>query len=160
MYLSLYDTEHQTKTCKDKQEYFLQRAANIAIRSNVRHHRHGCVIVRDGEVVSEGYNHHTSHYEHKFTVHAEVDALLKLKKNKKFLSECELYVVRIGTDLMGNPLKYSRPCCDCTRAILKAGIKKVYFSTDEEFNRIYREIYNHDHTRMSASSSSSSSCSC
>jgi deoxycytidylate deaminase len=117
-----------------KQEFFLQRAAIIAERSTLQNHRHGCVIVRDGEVIAEGFNYHSKHLEHKFTVHAEIDALLKLKKNKKLASECELYVVRIGTDLMGCPLKYSRPCEDCTAAILKAGIRKVYFSTDEEFN--------------------------
>jgi deoxycytidylate deaminase len=139
MYLS-FDISEQTKSCKDKQEFFLRRAANIASRSNVRHHRHGCLIVKDGEVISEGYNYHTSHFEHKFTIHAEIDALLKLKKNKKILSECELYVVRIGTDLMGQPLKYSRPCPDCTRAILKAGIKKVYFSTDDDFNKIIKDF--------------------
>lgn len=134
VYLTLYDTDAQTKVCKDKQEMFLQKAANIAMRSPVRHHRHGCIVVKDGEIISEGFNYHTNHLEHKFTVHAEIDALVRLPKNKKIMSECELYVVRIGTDGMGNPLKYSRPCPDCTRAILKSGIKKVYFSTDDEFN--------------------------
>ena len=123
-----------------KQEFFLQRAAIIAERSNLQNHRHGCVIVRDGEVIAEGYNYYSKHLEHKFTVHAEIDALLKLKKNKKLASECELYVVRIGTDLMGCPLKYSKPCEDCTAAILKCGIRKVYFSTDEEFNDKIKEF--------------------
>lgn len=140
MYLTYYDTDEQSKTCKDKQEFFLEKAASIAARSPVKNHRHGCIIVKDGEIVAEGFNYHTNHFEHKFTIHAEVDALLKLKKNKKILSECELYVVRIGTDLMGRPLKYSRPCPDCTRAILKAGVKRVYFSTDEEFNRVIKEF--------------------
>lgn len=139
MYLTL-DIDEQTKYCKDKQEYFLNKAANIATRSNVKAHRHGCVIVKDGEVISEGFNRHTKHMEHAFTIHAEVDALLKMKKNKKIASECELYVVRIGTDLMGNPLKYSKPCIDCTNAILKAGIKRVYFSTDDDFKKILKSF--------------------
>ena len=122
-----------TRQCKDKQDYFLRRAAQIATRSPLCHHRHGCVIVKDNEVISEGYNHYTTFFEHQYTMHAEVDALRKVKKYSK-IGECELYVVRIGTDLMGHPLKYSRPCPDCTRAILKSGIKKVYFSTDDEFN--------------------------
>ena len=117
------------RQCKDKQEFFLKRAAQIATRSTVGNHRHGCVIVYNGEVISEGYNHYTTYFEHQYTMHAEVDALRKVKKHKK-ISECELYVVRIGTDLMGQPLKYSKPCANCTCAIVKFGIKKVYFSTD------------------------------
>lgn len=139
MFLSLDLEERQTKTCNDKQEVFLKRAAEFATKSNVKSHRHGCVIVKDGEIIAEGFNHHISHFEHTFTIHAEVDALTKIKKLRHALSECELYVVRIGTDLMGNPLKYSRPCVNCTNAILKAGIKKVYFSTDEEFNNIFKD---------------------
>lgn len=114
----------------------------VATRSNVRNHRHGCIIVKDGEVLAEGFNYYTNHFEHKFSIHAEVDALMKLKKLKRVLPECELYVVRIGTDLMGNPLKYSRPCPDCTRAILNAGIKRVYFSTSEEFMKEFHHPNN------------------
>lgn len=134
MYLTLYDFEEQTRICKEKQEFFLEKAAYIATHSNVKCQRHGCVIVKDGEIVAEGFNQHTKHFEHKFTIHAEIDALLKLKKNKKILNECELYVVRIGTDSMGRPLKYSRPCEDCTKAILKSGIRRVYYSTDPDFD--------------------------
>jgi deoxycytidylate deaminase len=139
MYLTLH--LDQTKTCNEKQELFLKRAANIAARSPVRCHRHGCIIVnKDNEVVAEGYNHHAIQFEHKFTVHAEIDALMKMKKNKRIISECAMYVVRIGTDHMGKPLKYSRPCADCTRAILKSGIKRVYFSTDHEFQRAFSKL--------------------
>jgi len=129
--------EIQSKSCKEKQEYYLNRAALCAINSNVKSHRHGCVIVKDGIIIAEGFNHHVKHYEHTFTIHAEVDALSKVKKN--ILLECELYVVRIGTDLMGRPLKYSCPCINCTKSILKAGIKKVYFSTDEEFKKVFKD---------------------
>lgn len=142
MFLSLDIDDQQTRTCKDKQERFLRRAADSASRSNVRSHRHGCVIVKDGEIIAEGFNHHTNHFEHTFTIHAEVDAIIKMKKKNKNFTGCELYVVRIGTDNMGNPLKYSRPCVNCTNAILKAGIKKVYFSTDDEFNDAFKDFIN------------------
>jgi deoxycytidylate deaminase len=141
MFFSMDICEQQTRICKDKQEKFLRRAADSAIRSNVKSHRHGCVIVKDGEIVAEGFNHHTNHFEHTFTIHAEVDALIKLKRIKN-ITGCELYVVRIGTDNMGNPLKYSKPCVNCTKAILKAGIKKVYFSTDDEFNSVFKDYIN------------------
>ena len=83
MFLSLYDTEEQTRDCKEKQEYFLKRAAELAARSPVASHRHGCVIVKDGAILSEGFNYHTNHMEHHFTIHAEVDALMRLPGKKK-----------------------------------------------------------------------------
>lgn len=121
--------EQQIQLCKSKQKLFLKKAANFATKSNVRSNRHGCVIVKDNEIISEGYNHYTNYLNHEFTIHAEVDAIIKLKKMNKNLVGCELYVVRIGTDNMGNPLKYSRPCIKCTNEIIKTGIRKVYFST-------------------------------
>lgn len=128
-----FDDEVVPKDCDSRQEYFLKRAAAVAARSSMNH-RHGCVIVnKAGEVVSEGFNNTFVHMYHKFSTHAEVACLSKMKHNKKVLSECEMYVVRIGTEGMGNPLKYSKPCTGCTKAIIKSGIKRVYYSTNEDF---------------------------
>ena len=110
------------------QDSIIRKAASLALRSPLRQHRHGCVIVRNGEIVSEGYNHNFVHMYHLHSVHAEVDALSKLPRDKKFTSQCDMYVVRIGPDSLGNPLKLSKPCCSCTQAILKAGLRRVYYS--------------------------------
>lgn len=131
MLLTLVETSE--KTCSPKQEFYLRRAAQIAQKSNVKSHKHGCVITRDGEIISEGYNYHTKNMEHGFTIHSEVSALLKLKKKKSTVEDAELYVVRIGAASHGFPTKLSKPCYNCEKAILKAGIKKVYYSTDDEF---------------------------
>lgn len=104
------------------------RAAQVAQKSTMLH-RHGAIIVRDGEIVSEGYNHHIHYMEHAFSIHAEVDALSKIKhKGRKFLDECTLIVVRIGTKGMGYPLKDSKPCENCQRAIKNHGIRRVFYS--------------------------------
>jgi deoxycytidylate deaminase len=72
---------------------------------------------------------------HGFSIHAEVDALTKVKGRKNILSEAELYVARIGKFNPAAPstfcLKYSKPCRECSKAILKQGIRKVYYSTTE-----------------------------
>lgn len=129
----VFNDENRPKTSDSKQEYFLRRAACIASRSSMNH-RHGCVIVnKNGDIVAEGYNYVYTHMHHKFSIHAEVCCLSKMKRNKKWLSDCDMYVVRVGTENMGNPLKYSRPCEGCTEAIIKAGIKRVYYSTSDEF---------------------------
>jgi deoxycytidylate deaminase len=112
----------------ERQEYFLRKAAQIAFRSNMSH-RHGCIIVdgKTGDILSSGYNHTSIHLFHKFSMHAEVDALRKINR-KTDLSNAELYVVRIGPESQGTPLKMSRPCDGCSKAIHRANIGKVYYS--------------------------------
>ena len=157
MYIYSFEENVPLKSCKEKQYSFLRRAMNLAHKSTCENQHHGCVIVRDDEIIAEGFNYKKEFFNHRFSIHAEVAALSKLsKKNKKFLSTCDLYVVRIGTDNMGNPLKYSKPCPECMKAILKAGIRKVYYSSNIEFEQLYAELYNNP---KAASSSSDSCCS-
>lgn len=153
MYVFSFEENVPLKTCKDKQHSFLRRAMNLAHKSTCENQHHGCVIVRNDEIVSEGFNYKKEFFNHRFSIHAEVAALSKLpKKNKKFMSTCDLYVVRIGTDNMGNPLKYSKPCSECMQAIIKAGIRKVYYSSNLEFEQLCSELYG----QKPASSSSES----
>lgn len=122
--------QHHETCTKDshKHEYYIERAAALAQKSDMYSHRHGCVIVdKRGKIISEGFNYHFR----EMSIHAEIDALSKIK-NKK-MSEYVMYVVRIGTDKMQNPLKYSRPCENCSAAILKYGVGKVYYSTSYDF---------------------------
>lgn len=106
------------------------RATQLARKSTMLH-RHGAIIVHDGEIVSEGYNRKTHYMEHAFSIHAEVDAISKIKnKGKKYLEECTLVVVRVGTDNMMWPLKDSKPCEACQRAIKNHHIRKVFYSVN------------------------------
>lgn len=136
------------RSCKNKQDFFFDKAMTVAKNSPCIMHRHGAVIVKDNEIVSEGFNHKNWHLYHKLSVHAEVDALSKMKRNKKLMSQCDMYVVRIGGESMGCPLKYSKPCPDCMKAIIKSGIRRVYYSTSHQFEE-----------RMLCYSSCGSSCS-
>ena len=132
-----FKDENVVRNPDEKQEYYLRRAAKIAFKSTSIAHKHGCVIVKDGEIISEGYNHRKIHLYHKCSVHAEIDALYKCPKRKS-LQECEMYVVRIGPASLGYPLKYSKPCPDCSKAIEKAKIKKVFYSTNDEYEEVLR----------------------
>lgn len=86
-------------------------------------HRHGCVVVASDGTVFDGHNHHGLFMSHRFSIHAEVDALHKAKKHPFSLTE--LYVVRINR---AGSLKLSMPCQDCQREIEKYGVRKVFFS--------------------------------
>lgn len=157
--LYTFHDENTIRACSDKQHSFLKRAMNLALKSPCHQQRHGCVIVRDNEIISEGYNHTHTHMYHKFSIHAEVDAISKLKHNRRLMASCDLYVVRVGRDSMGNPLKYSKPCPDCIKAIQKCGIKRVYYSSNIEFEQIMMERSPHTSSSESDAASDTSTSS-
>jgi tRNA(Arg) A34 adenosine deaminase TadA len=146
-----YDAQHSSAYLLDlarepnkMQDCMLKKAAQCAYRSNMTQ-RHGCVIVDDqGVIVARGFNYKTSHHCHQFSTHAEIDALSKIKKTTD-MSNFEMYVVRIGSDAQGAPLKLSHPCTSCTRAIMKTTLRRVYFSlghtkyTCEEHTREHQQ---------------------
>lgn len=117
-----------------KKQNFIEIAKECAIKSDMVH-KHGCVIVYKNEVISCGYNYRIdmNHY----SIHAELDAIHKVKNKNKILPKCVLYVVRIDNnhcnkiDCSNNiqsTLKSSKPCKNCEDEIKKYNIKMVYYS--------------------------------
>lgn len=91
----------------------------------------GCVIIKNGEIISEGYNHYAEELCHLYSIHSEVHALYNLKKmhrNKKFLEDAVMLIVRVGNGKESRTLRSARPCEDCRKAIDKFGIKRVFYS--------------------------------
>lgn len=90
---------------------------------------HSTIIVnrKTKKIISIGYNqvrHRTHQSEDYWSIHSEIDALRKVKKGCK-LSDCVMYNVRI----QDGRLAISKPCANCSRAIDKAGIPTVYYSS-------------------------------
>lgn len=79
----------------------------------------GAVIVKDGKVISRGYNLRES--KQNSLKHAEIIAIDKAcKKLDNFrLEDCDLYVT-------------VEPCLMCSGAIVQSRIRKVYFGTRDE----------------------------
>ena len=88
--------------------------------------KHGCVIVDPrGQVVAEAYNRPFSG-KNIFGLHAEISALAILKKHgPKYAAKCTLYVVRVCKQ---NTIQMSKPCPMCTDAIIRAGIRRVFYT--------------------------------
>lgn len=108
----------------------LERLKFLAKKSNMKH-KHGCVILKHGEIIGEGTNKNVDFMSHQYSIHSEVNAILSLKKqhrNKKFLEDCILIVVRVTGNKCQN-FRLSTPCENCTNEIIKAGIKTVFYST-------------------------------
>ena len=100
-------------------EIFLKRAIDLAHKGKYLTKPNpmvGCVIVKDNEVIAEGY--HMKYGSN----HAEINALEDLNNNNN-ISEAELRQLTLYCTL--------EPCCHhgktgpCTDAIIKSGIKKV-----------------------------------
>ena len=117
-----------SRPCNKNIRYF-QIAADVAKKSTMTQ-KHGCVIVHRKNVLSTGYNI-SSCNKPGVSLHAEVNAIIKIKHLANILPECDLYIVRIGQVSMGCPLKYSKPCSKCSDFIKENKIKKVYYSLNE-----------------------------
>jgi deoxycytidylate deaminase len=97
---------------------------NQALRSEEKH-KHGAIVLdKKGNIISSGYNRKIKYYNHKFTIHAEVDAINKLKKNK--IGDLTLIVVRVVTKQ--KILALSKPCNSCDDYIRKKNVSMVYYS--------------------------------
>ena len=114
-----------------KQRSFLNFAVRIAETSELNQ-QHGAVIVRGGSVLSFGVNKWrnksinpptSDEYNPNLSYHAEVDAINHANSD---LRGATIYVARIGKD---GTHRLSRPCMRCTKALKKAGIKKVVYTT-------------------------------
>jgi len=99
-------------------------------------HRHAAVVVKAGRVLSIGRNRNKTHPQSvgveedgeafTKTVHAEMDAILKVK-NKKHLKGATIYVARKGRNQKPG---MSSPCEMCQEMISKYGLKKAIFTTE------------------------------
>jgi deoxycytidylate deaminase len=104
-------------------------AANLSIRiaqkSKFNPHKHGAVIVKGGKLVSVAVNSPKPMIPHdSCSIHAEGAAI---KRAREVLDGAEIYVARVHNGEVG----CSKPCKKCQAALIKAGIRKVYYSTNE-----------------------------
>jgi dCMP deaminase len=108
-------------------QYFLNLAKAVSTGSKDRSTQVGAVIIGPNkEIRSTGFNgfpigvndlageRHLRPAKYKFTEHAERNAIFLAARHGTPLDGCSLYCTL-------------PPCADCARAIIQAGIKKVYF---------------------------------
>lgn len=101
----------------------------------------GAAIVNGNYVVSTGHNKrktHTLQHSHNCytqykapspNIHAEIDALIYSRYND--LSGCEVFVYReLNNGLLGD----CRPCKACMNALKHAGIKHIYYTSEQGYH--------------------------
>ncbi|MFH1012358.1 MAG: cytidine/deoxycytidylate deaminase family protein [Candidatus Peregrinibacteria bacterium] len=113
-----------------KDEYFMQLAQVVASRSTCPKAQVGAVLVKDGSIISTGYNgaplgephcdeagHNESPDGHcQRAVHAELNAVLQAAKHGNATNGSTLYMTHF-------------PCNHCLKAIRNAGIKEIVYGT-------------------------------
>ncbi len=89
----------------------------------------GCVIVKDGKIISRAYNLKETKYD--TTKHAEILAIQKASKKLKSwrLIDCEMYVTL-------------EPCSMCAGAIINSRIKKVYIGSMDKKTGACGSVFN------------------
>ena len=108
-------------------QYFMLQAVLLSLRSTCERLSVGAILVRDKRVIAGGYNGAVSGDDHcidvgcyvvdghcLWTIHAEMNAVLQCSKFGIPTDRAEIYV----TDF---------PCLQCTKSLLQAGIKKIYY---------------------------------
>lgn len=108
---------------------WLKKAVEEAKKSTFNP-RVGAVIFNKGKFISSGHNdpnrsikkHHPKYRKTKYSIHAEVDAIIKAKTDLKGKS---ILVVRINNK---NQFRLSRPCKYCMEYLKYIGIKRCYYS--------------------------------
>ena len=106
---------------------YLKMADEWGQLSKAKRRKVGCLIVKDGQIISDGYNgtpagyDNNCEYETRFgyetrpeVLHAESNALMKLAKSSNSSKDSTIY------------LSIS-PCFDCAKLIIQAGVKRVVY---------------------------------
>lgn len=112
------------------EQYFMAQAQVVALRSTCTRLMVGAIIVRENRIISSGYNGSVADGDHCIdngcylveghcvrTVHAEANAILQCAKFGVETNDTALYVTHF-------------PCLQCTKQLIQAGIKKIYYEKD------------------------------
>lgn len=111
----------------DLDKTYLKMAHEWGQLSKAKRKKVGCLVVKDGQIISDGYNGTPSgmdnecEYEYNgklitkpVVLHAESNALMKLAKSNNNSNGATIY------------LSLS-PCFDCSKLIVQAGISRVVY---------------------------------
>lgn len=103
---------------------YLRMATTWAELSHCNRKQVGALIVKDGMIISDGYNGTPSGFDnscenedgetHWYVLHAEANAILKVAKSTHNCEDATLYITL-------------SPCKDCSKLIVQSGISRVVF---------------------------------
>lgn len=121
--------------------FFSSQSRVMALRSTCARLAVGCVIVRDKRMIASGYNGSIQGDEHCIDVgckivdghciraiHAEQNALLQCARFGISTEGADVYVTHL-------------PCLQCTKSMIQAGIRNVYYEFTYRPDRYAAELF-------------------
>ena len=114
---------------EDLDNTYLKMAETWSELSKAKRKKVGCIIVKDGAIISDGYNgtpsgfNNDCEFEDPFNkklvtkpevLHAESNAITKLAKSTQSSNGATVYIT-------------ISPCVECAKLIVQSGIKRVVF---------------------------------
>jgi dCMP deaminase len=103
---------------------YLRMAKEWGQLSHCERKKVGAIIVKDGMIISDGYNGTPSGFENPcedeegytkwYVLHAEANALMKVAKSTNNMNEATLYITL-------------SPCKECSKLIHQAGVKRLVY---------------------------------
>lgn len=118
--------QNLSKIKQDKVDSLYLRMAKVwSENSHCKRNKVGCLIVKDRQIISDGYNGTPSGFSNECedcnnntlptVLHAEANAITKIAKSTNSAEGSTLYVTL-------------SPCFDCAKLIIQAGIKRIVYS--------------------------------
>jgi len=105
----------------------IEEAIKIAKRSRSGKYQMGCVIARDGIILSNGWAHIPVQRNWKlYSMHAEMHALVRGRRST--LEGATAFIAAVSKK--SGMYTIARPCYDCVIALRAAGIMEVAYTTD------------------------------
>lgn len=108
-------------------EHFIRICMILSTASYCKRKQVGCIIVKDGNIISQSYNGMPSGFDNNCedqkgetkdeVLHAESNAITKMAKSTISCEGASLYVTL-------------SPCLNCAKLILQSGIKRLYYLND------------------------------
>lgn len=109
---------------KDINNYFIEIAEKVKDRSTCLSRKVGCVLVKNNQILSTGYNGSIRGHKHcdeltckkgcDNTIHAEINAVISAAYRGIEINSCDVYTT-------------TSPCINCLRILLNLDIKNIYF---------------------------------
>lgn len=116
-----------THTRPSKDDYYMTLAKTVAMRGTCPKALVGAVLVKDGSIISTGYNgapvgekhcdevgHNESDGHCQRAIHAELNAILQAAKHGNATKDATLYITHF-------------PCNHCLKALWNAGIVEIVY---------------------------------
>lgn len=121
---------------------YINITKEISKLSPFRKYKIGCILVYKKQIIATGYNSYKTHPLQKVydieryseecinahSLHAEMQALLQIRKLPLDKSKITCYTVRVNRR---GEYRNSRPCKSCIKALMDFGIRRLIYSTDD-----------------------------